>query len=202
MDVAGPSAAGDGRDGRADAVRVQRPRQITKIIDPLGGETTFTYDGNGNLLTLTDARSKTTTWTYDDMDRVETRTDPLSRDESFAYDLMGNLASWTDRKGQVTTYQYDALDRQTFVGFGTTGVAAELREHDHDDLRRRRSADRHRRLGGRHDRADLRPARPGDRGGDAGRHGQLHLRRRGSPGDDDRRGPDGRVLHVTTTRTG
>ena len=86
------------------------------------GETTFTYDGNGNLLTLTDARSKTTTWTYDGMDRVETRTDPLTRDESFVYDLMGNLTSWTDRKGQVTTYQYDALNRQTFVGFGTTGA--------------------------------------------------------------------------------
>ncbi len=46
---------------------------------------------NGNLLTLTDARGKTTTWTYDDMDRVATRTDPLSRDESFEYDLNGNL---------------------------------------------------------------------------------------------------------------
>ncbi len=58
---------------------------MTKAIDPRGGETTFTYDGNGNLLTLTDARGKTTTWTYDSMDRVATRTDPLSRDESFEY---------------------------------------------------------------------------------------------------------------------
>jgi YD repeat-containing protein len=65
--------------------------QVTKIVDPLAGETTFTFldprgappplartrrlrascgpqalDGNGNLLTLTDARSKTTIWTYDE----------------------------------------------------------------------------------------------------------------------------------------
>ncbi len=96
--------------------------QISKTIDPRGGETSFTYDANGNLLTLTDARGKTTTWTYDSMDRVATRTDPLSRDESFEYDLHGNLVKWTDRKGQVATYQYDALDRQTFVGFETTGA--------------------------------------------------------------------------------
>ena len=94
---------------------------MTKVIDALNGETSFTYDGNGNLLTLTDARGKTTTWTYDEMDRVETRTDPLSRDETFAYDPNGNLVAWTDRKGQLTTYQYDALDRQMLVGFGTTG---------------------------------------------------------------------------------
>jgi YD repeat-containing protein len=55
--------------------------QVTKIVDPFGGPTTFTFsqclarsrsarpqalDGNGNLLTLTDARSKTMTWTYDE----------------------------------------------------------------------------------------------------------------------------------------
>jgi RHS repeat-associated protein len=96
--------------------------QVTKSVDPLSGETSFTYDANGNLLTLRDARGKTTAWTYDVMDRVETRTDPLTRNESFGYDANGNLATWTDRKGQVTTYQYDALDRQTFVGFGATGV--------------------------------------------------------------------------------
>ncbi|HEX4932900.1 MAG TPA: RHS repeat-associated core domain-containing protein, partial [Gemmatimonadaceae bacterium] len=96
--------------------------QVTKVIDALAGETTFTYDGNGNLLTLTDARGHTTAWTYDPMDRVATRTDPLLRQESFTYDLHGNLATWTDRKGQVTTYAYDALDRPTFAGFGTTGA--------------------------------------------------------------------------------
>jgi YD repeat-containing protein len=45
----------------------------------MGGATSFTYDANRNLLTLTDALNHTTTYTYDTMDRVETRTDPLSR---------------------------------------------------------------------------------------------------------------------------
>jgi RHS repeat-associated protein len=96
--------------------------QITKIVDPRGGETLFTYDANGSLLTLTDARNKTTTWAYNSMDRIATRTDPLSRQESFTYDVNGNLVTWTDRKGQITSYTYDALDRPSVVGFGTTGT--------------------------------------------------------------------------------
>ena len=99
--------------------------------------------------------NKTTTWTYDDMDRVETRTDPLSRDESFVYDLNGNLTSWTDRKGQVTTYQYDAPRPADVRRVRDDGRAADLRQHDHDDLRRRQSRHRYRRLGGRDDRADV-----------------------------------------------
>jgi RHS repeat-associated protein len=104
----------------ADAYSVLN--QVTKVIDPLAGQTTFTYDANGNLLTLADARAKTTTWTYDNMDRVATRTDPLLRAESFTYDEQGAVKTWTDRKGQVREYTYDSLDRQTFVGFGATGT--------------------------------------------------------------------------------
>jgi YD repeat-containing protein len=65
--------------------------QVTKVVDPINGETTFTFlelagphprsralggcapragpqalDGNGYLLTLTDARNKTTTCPYDE----------------------------------------------------------------------------------------------------------------------------------------
>jgi YD repeat-containing protein len=132
--------------GRTTTYEYNALNLVTKVIDALAGQTTFTFlsargappplagprrvrasrrpqalDGNGNRLTLTGARSKTTTWTYADMDRVETRTDPLSRDETFTYNENGAILTWTDRKGQVTSYTYDALDRQTFVGFGTTG---------------------------------------------------------------------------------
>jgi len=62
---------------------------------------------------VTDARNNVTSYTYNPMDRLATRTDPLLRVESFQYDAGGNLTQATDRKGQVTTFTYDALNRRT-----------------------------------------------------------------------------------------
>jgi RHS repeat-associated protein len=99
--------------------------QVTQVTDPLGGITTFTYDANGNLLTVQDARqqgtSVETSYTYDSMDRVLTRTDALGRQQSYTYDLDGNLTSVTDRNGKVTSLQYDHANRKVFAGFGATG---------------------------------------------------------------------------------
>ena len=98
--------------------------QITQIADPLQGVTSFTYDPNGNLLSVKDANQQTngtsTQYAYNNMDRLQTRTDPLLRQESYAYDANGNLTTATDRRGKVTTIQYDGLNRRTFVGYGTT----------------------------------------------------------------------------------
>ncbi len=94
---------------------------VTQVTDPKGNNTTFSYDPNGNLLSLTDALHimTSTIWTYDNMDRAQTRTDPLLRGESNAYDVNGNLVSATDRKGQVTSFTYDPLNRLTLVGYNT-----------------------------------------------------------------------------------
>ncbi len=86
---------------------------VRQIQDALGGLTKFTYDTNGNLLTVTDAKNQTTTYTYDEMDRLKTRTDALSRTESYQYDPNGNLTKFTDRKSQVATFSYDSLNRRS-----------------------------------------------------------------------------------------
>jgi len=84
------------------------------VTDPLGGLTQFTYDENGNLKTVADAKGNPpTTYDYDNMDRLQTRTDPLLKPESYEYDLAGNLRKFTDRKLQATNYIYDALNRRT-----------------------------------------------------------------------------------------
>jgi len=94
---------------------------LTQVTDSKNGITAFSYDPNGNMLSLADAQhpSNPTVWTYDYMDRVQTRTDPLLRGESFDYDPNGNLVSATDRKGQVTSFTYDPLNRLTLVGYNT-----------------------------------------------------------------------------------
>ncbi len=122
LDAAGRVLSARDPLGRVTQYEWNAVNLVTRVTDVLGGQTSFTYEANGNLLTLTDARNNSTTYTYNTMDRVATRTDPLQRQESYLYDNNGNLRQVTDRKNQVTTFTYDALDRQTFAGFGTTGM--------------------------------------------------------------------------------
>lgn len=99
----------------------------TKIIDALQQSTSFGYDADGNLTSVTDARNAgtPTTYVYDNMDRLYTHSDPLGRIEYSLYDGNGNLTQFIDRRGKVTTFQYDALNRRTFTGFGTVGTSYE-----------------------------------------------------------------------------
>ena len=86
--------------------------RLTQLADPLNGMTGFTYDPNGNLLRVTDARGNAITHAYDPMDRLATRTDPVGAAEFFVYDGGSNLTQHTDRKGQVATFTYDPLNRR------------------------------------------------------------------------------------------
>ena len=98
------------------AMRERRWRPVSptwKIADARQGTTRFTYDPNGNLLSVQDAKGQATSYTYNSMDRLATRKDPLNRQESYQYDLAGNLLQFTDRKNQQTTFVYDALNRRT-----------------------------------------------------------------------------------------
>lgn len=85
--------------------------------DAINGVTQFGYDANSNLLTVTDAKSQQTVYTYNNMNRTSTRKDPLLNTETYTYDNNGNLATVLDRKSQMTTYTYDALNRRTKATF-------------------------------------------------------------------------------------
>lgn len=79
--------------------------------------TQFGYDAKSNLLTVTDAKSQQTVYTYNNMNRSNTRKDPLLNTETYTYDNNGNLATVLDRKRQTTTYTYDPLNRRTKATF-------------------------------------------------------------------------------------
>jgi len=68
-----------------------------------------------NLAFLRDARGKTTSFTYDNFNRLATVTYPgtPALSESFLHDAAGRLQTRTDRKAVVTTYGYDTLGRLT-----------------------------------------------------------------------------------------
>ncbi len=82
--------------------------------DTVASTTSYTYDGVGNVLTMT-AGGKTTAYTYDRFGNVLTETDALGQTESYEYSDLGKLEKKTDRNGIVTTYGLDALGRTVSV---------------------------------------------------------------------------------------
>lgn len=94
--------------------RDERGRPI-KVTDPLGRETEFAYDANGNLEAVTDAKGQTTTYTYNANDeRTEVEADNEDTTK-FAYDSMGAVKSRTNARGNTTSYEHDALGQLTEV---------------------------------------------------------------------------------------
>jgi len=114
-------------DARGQSTRYEYDafNKVTKITDALGAEIVLNYDPNGNLLSVTDANNHVTSYVYDNMDRVQSRTDPIqgtTSTETYQYDPAGNVTQITSRKGQVTQFQYDGLNRLIFRGFGAVGT--------------------------------------------------------------------------------
>ena len=64
----------------------------------------FGYDGNRNLLTITDDLNNITTNTYDARGRLDTITDAENNMTAFEYDGSGNRTKETDAEGTVSDY--------------------------------------------------------------------------------------------------
>lgn len=62
-------------------------------------------------LTLTDPEGNTTTWVYDNLNRVIEETNELDDTRYFSYDANSNLVQKIDCDDRYTEYEYDALDR-------------------------------------------------------------------------------------------
>ena len=106
--------------------------QITQKTDALGTITGYTYDGNGNKLSMTEgvgsALEKTTTYTYTADNRVETITtnsiaNPGNQQvTTMSYDTAGNLLTRTESGFQgttpisrTTTYTYNSYGQVTSI---------------------------------------------------------------------------------------
>jgi YD repeat-containing protein len=69
--------------------------------------TTYTYDANGNRLSITDGNSNTTTFSYDELNRLTEETDPLDHSWQYTYDELGHRTGMTDANNGTTSYNYD-----------------------------------------------------------------------------------------------
>jgi RHS repeat-associated protein len=95
--------------GRLSEVDELQPAPSTAIYNT----TTYSYDGRGNLLTVTQGTSsqEIRMFSYDGLSRLTSATNPESGTVGYTYDLDGNLKTKTDNRQVVTTYTYDALNR-------------------------------------------------------------------------------------------
>ena len=95
-----------------DQVTQQLSNGATTCVYSSGYCITYTYDGNGNLLTQ-ENKLGTTSYTYDAMNRQLTKTLPSGGTAlSETYDPVGNVATYTDGGGTVH-YGYNAANQLT-----------------------------------------------------------------------------------------
>ena len=89
--------------------------QVLTSTDPLGHVTTYTYDGDGNQMSVTDSDNHTTSYTYYPSGLSETVTNPDSGVTTYTYDANGNPLTRTDADEHTTTYAYDANNQLASV---------------------------------------------------------------------------------------
>jgi RHS repeat-associated protein len=89
-----------------DSFSLNSSGQLTQQQNLNGYKTSYAYDGNGHLTTMTDSagRTLTLTWTGPNVTQVS---DPDGRTAVFTYDASGNLATATDVNGKVSSFTYD-----------------------------------------------------------------------------------------------
>jgi RHS repeat-associated protein len=91
-----------------------------------GQNVNFRYDGNGNLVSLTDGLGRITSYKYDSHDRVYEVTAGDNGVTRYNYNSQGYLASIADARGVVTSYTYNGFGErlsQTSPDSGTTTYA-------------------------------------------------------------------------------
>ena len=86
---------------------------ITGYTSP-EGTVSYTYDANGNVLTVTDSHG-TITRTYDALNRVLSYTDTYGKVIRYEYDAVGNLSKLIYPDNTAVTYAYDENHNLTRV---------------------------------------------------------------------------------------
>jgi YD repeat-containing protein len=91
--------------------------QLAKVISA-EGETTYTYNPIGNLKTKTLPNGIVETYEYDGLNRVKSiaqknATGTVLASYTYGYDLVGNKSKVEELGGRVVSYSYDELYRLT-----------------------------------------------------------------------------------------
>ena len=88
-----------------------------KTLNTLLYVTNYVYDEVGNLRKVTNAAAKSTTYSYDNLNRLTVPSYPDGTSETYTYDNSGNLVRKVDRANIKTLSSYDSLNRISAVTF-------------------------------------------------------------------------------------
>ncbi|MBD9379435.1 RHS repeat protein [Pseudoxanthomonas sp. PXM04] len=99
--------------------------RLVRTLQNVGGiaaGTWFKYDLMDNLTQVTDPKGLNTSYTYNGLGDLTQLQSPDTGTTTYTYDSAGNRASQTDARGVTTTYAHDALNRLTAVNYPDTAL--------------------------------------------------------------------------------
>ncbi|MBR1691898.1 MAG: hypothetical protein IJ711_03890, partial [Lachnospiraceae bacterium] len=107
-------ASKENAKGQKTSYRYDDAGRMTGFTDE-AGEVSYTYDKNGNVLTVTEKTSdgevRVITRTYDALNRVVTYKDADGNQIGYTYNTFGELSALTYPNGRTVTYEYDKSGR-------------------------------------------------------------------------------------------
>jgi RHS repeat-associated protein len=118
-------------EGRQTSYQYDKLNRLTqKSVATSTGTLTATkgYDGQNQIVTLTDPRNLTTTYVKDGLGNTSTLNSPDTQSTAYTLDEAGNIRTMTDARGKTTSFQYDALGRVILEQY-QSGVSSQF-EYD------------------------------------------------------------------------
>jgi len=88
--------------------------RLTDVYYADATQVSYTYDDNGNRTGMTDP-SGSSSFTYDDLNRLRSTTDSFGKVVQYDYDPVGNQTSLTYPDSKQVTYGYDTVNRLTTI---------------------------------------------------------------------------------------
>ena len=92
-------------------LQIRKEGDTADLIDASDAVTRYTYDAQGNRLTITEPNGNITTSGYDALNRQVRRTNAAGDLTVITYDPVSKVKTVTAPNGNITTYSYDTLDR-------------------------------------------------------------------------------------------
>ncbi|MEM7127004.1 MAG: putative Ig domain-containing protein, partial [Chloroflexota bacterium] len=98
------------RNGNTTSFAYDGQNRLKTITDPVGKPTAFTYEGD-HLKTITNPDGRVTTFTHDGNGNLTSVAYPDTTSQSFTYDANHLMTAETDRRGNQTIRNYDRFGR-------------------------------------------------------------------------------------------